>query len=40
MTLTMVSWDAQNVSDITENIYWKSRNLPDTDVRNYSIDLQ
>ena len=30
----------QNDSYITVNIYWKSRNLPDTDVRNYSKDLR
>ena len=29
-----------SVSYITANIYFKSRNLPNTDVRNYSIDLQ
>ena len=28
------------VSNITANLYHKSRNLPNTDVRNYSIDLR
>ena len=30
----------QSVSCVTENICCKSRNLPNTDVRNYSIDLR
>ena len=34
-----VGWTIQRVSYITANIYCKSRNLPNTDVRSYSIDL-
>ena len=30
----------QSVSYVTTNLYCKSRNLPNTDVRNYSIDLR
>ena len=30
----------RSVSHITANIYGKSRNLPNTDVRNYSIGLR
>ena len=26
--------------EVTANIYWKSRNLPNTDTQNYSTDLR
>ena len=46
---TGTAWDTMTVSKlnyilhvsyITANIYCKLHNLPNTDVRNYSIDLQ
>ena len=35
----MILAGLQSVSYLTANIYYKSRNLPNTDVRNYSIIL-
>ena len=33
-------YQVRGVSYITANIYCKSRNLPNTDIQNYSIDLR
>ena len=40
ITALVSGGDIQIGSYITANIYCKSRNLPKTDVRNYSIDLR
>ena len=37
---TFITRYIQNVAFLTANIYYKSRNLPNTDIHNYSTDLR